>query len=418
MYFVYFVVQSYELESTYNMSKITDQFIRKIPKTDLHLHLDGSLRLPTLIEMARADGVELPSCEEAGLNELVFKKRYANLGEYLTGFAFTVAVLQNPEHLERAAYELVEDSYNDGIRYIEVRFAPQLHVTHTTEIAGIVKAVHRGLEKAKKHLNASVPEHDMPFEYGIILCAMRRFNRPMSPYYDRLLARAGTTNLRYTYARASLALVKEAVKLRDAGLPIVGFDLAGEEAGYPAIHHKAAFQLAHSNFLRKTVHAGEAYGPESIFQAITECYANRIGHGTFLFSEKAIKLKAIKDKRRYIEQLTEYIANQRITIEVCPTSNLQTIPELDTLASHPIQQMVDNGLSVSVSTDNRLVSHTTICKELRLCVDHLTLTDSQFRDLVLAGFKRSFFPGPYAEKRAYVRRAINLYDGLAKQYLD
>jgi adenosine deaminase len=257
----------------------------------------------------------------------------------------------------------------------------------------------------------------MPFEYGIILCAMRRFNRQMSPYYDRLIGRAGTTNIRYTYARASLSLVKEAVKLRDEGLPIVGFDLAGEEAGSPAIHHKAAFQLAHSNFLRKTVHAGEAYGPESIFQAIAECYANRIGHGTFLFSEEAIKLKAIKDKKRYIEQLTEYIANQRITIEVCPTSNLQTIPELDTLANHPIQQMVDNGLSVSVSTDNRLVSHTTVSRELKLCIDHLTLTDSQFRDLVLAGFKRSFFPGSYAEKRAYVRRAINLYDALAEQFL-
>jgi adenosine deaminase len=400
------------------MPKITEQFIQKIPKTDLHVHLDGSLRLSTLIEMAKAGSVELPSYEEAGLNELVFKERYANLGEYLTGFAFTVAVLQNHENLERAAYELAEDSYNEGVRYIEVRFAPQLHATHATEIAGIVHAVNRGLERAKQHLSASVPEHDMPFEYGIILCAMRRFNRQMSPYYDRLISRAGTTNLRYTYARASLSLVKEAVKLRDSGLPIVGFDLAGEEAGYPAIHHKAAFQLAHSNFLRKTVHAGEAYGPESIFQAIAACYANRIGHGTFLFSEEAIKLKSIKDKKRYIAQLTEYIANQRITIEVCPTSNLQTIPEFKTLKNHPIQQMIDNGLSVSVSTDNRLVSHTSVTRELKLCADQLTLTDSQFRDLALAGFKRSFFPGPYAEKRAYVRRAINLYDTLAKQYLD
>jgi adenosine deaminase len=397
------------------MSKITEQFIQKIPKTDLHLHLDGSLRLPTLIEMAKAGRVELPSYEEAGMNELVFKERYANLGEYLTGFAFTVAVLQNHEHLERAAFELAEDSYNEGVRYIEVRFAPQLHVTHATEIAGIVKAVNRGLARAKQHLNASEPAHDIPFEYGIILCAMRRFNRQMSPYYDRLISRAGTTNIRYTYARASLALVKEAVKLRDDGLPIIGFDLAGEEAGYPAIHHKAAFQLAHSNFLRKTVHAGEAYGPESIFQAITECHANRIGHGTFLFSEEAIKLKSIRDKSRYITQLTEYIAHQRITIEVCPTSNLQTIPELDTLENHPIQQMVDHGLSVSVSTDNRLVSHTSVTNELLLCTRHLKLSASQFRDLVLAGFKRSFFPGPYAEKRAYVRQAIDLYDRLAGQ---
>ncbi len=394
------------------MPKITEQFIRKIPKTDLHLHLDGSLRLPTLIEMAKSGGIKLPSYEEAGLNELVFKEHYVDLGEYLTGFTYTVGVLQTPENLERAAFELAEDSHAEGIRYIEVRFAPQLHVTHATEIGNVVRAVFRGLEKAKKHLNASLDDSDMPFEYGIILCAMRRFNRQMSPYYERLLNRGRNSTLRYSYARASLALVKEAVKLRDNGLPIVGFDLAGEEAGYPAVHHKAAFQCAHSNFLRKTVHAGEAYGPESIFQAITECYANRIGHGTFLFSETAIKLKSIKDKAGYIAQLSEYIANQRITIEVCPTSNLQTIPEFQSLEDHPIQLMVNNGLSVSVSTDNRLVSHTSVTNELLLCTRHLDLTDSQFRDLVLAGFKRSFFPGSYAEKRAYVRRAINLYDSL------
>lgn len=400
------------------MPKFTEQFIREIPKTDLHLHLDGSLRLPTLIEMAKAGGIKLPSCEEAGLNELVFKERYANLGEYLAGFAYTVGVLQTPENLERAAFELAEDAYAEGVRYIEVRFAPQLHVVHSTEIGRIVRAVFQGLEKAKKQLNALVSADDMPFEYGIILCAMRRFTRQMSPYYERLLNRGRTSSLRYSYARASLGLAKEAVKLRDEGLPIVGFDLAGEEAGFPAIHHKAAFLHAHRHFLRKTVHAGEAYGPESIFQAITECHANRIGHGTFLFSEEAIKLKSIKDPGRYIGQLSEYIANQRITIEVCPTSNLQTIPEFKTLEDHPIRQMIDRGLSVSIGTDNRLVSHTSVTNELLLCTRHLALADSQFRDLALAGFKRGFFPGPYAEKRAFVRRAINLYDGLAKQYLD
>jgi adenosine deaminase len=398
------------------MPKITEQFIRKIPKTDLHLHLDGSLRLPTLIELARNGNVELPSYEEAGLNELVFKKRYANLGDYLTGFAYTVGILQTLENLERAAFELAEDSHAEGVRYIEVRFAPQLHITHATEIGSVVQAVFQGLERAKKQVNANLANEDLPFEYGIILCAMRRFNRHMSPYYERLMARAGKTNIRYTYTRASLGLVKEAVRLRDEGLPIVGFDLAGEEAGFPAVHHKEAFDYAHRNFLRKTVHAGEAYGPESIFQAIAECHANRIGHGTFLFSEEAIKLKSIKDKATYIAQLSEYIANQRITIEVCPTSNLQTIPELDTLENHPIQQMVDHGLSVSVSTDNRLVSHTSVTNELLLCSRHLDLTASQFRDLVLAGFKRSFFPGPYAEKRTYVRRAIKLYDSIAANY--
>jgi len=240
----------------------------------------------------------------------------------------------------------------------------------------------------------------------------------MSPYYERLLNRGRTSSLRYSFARASLRLAKEAVKLRDEGLPIVGFDLAGEEAGYPAILHKAAFQHAHRHFLRSTVHAGEAYGPESIFQAITECHANRIGHGTFLFSKEAINLKSIRDKAQYVAQLSEYIANQRITIEVCPTSNLQTIPDFQTLEDHPLRQMIDQQLSVSICTDNRLVSHTSTTRELLLCAEHLVLDECQFRDLVLAGFKRSFFPGSYSEKRAYVRRAINLYDGLARQYLD
>ena len=111
------------------MSKITEQFILKIPKTDLHVHLDGSLRLASLIELAKAQQLELPSYEETGLNELVFKERYANLGEYLTGFSYTVGVLQSLENLERAAVELAEDSFNEGVRYMEVRFAPQLHLT-------------------------------------------------------------------------------------------------------------------------------------------------------------------------------------------------------------------------------------------------------------------------------------------------
>ncbi len=400
------------------MTKITKHFIQKIPKTDLHLHLDGSLRLSTLIEMAKGSRIELPSYEEEGLNELVFKTHYTDLHEYLAGFVYTIGVLQTLENLERAAFELAEDAHAEGVRYIEVRFAPQLHVTHATEIGTIVRAVFQGLERAKKEINTTISKEDICFEYGIILCAMRRFNRQMSPYYERLLNRGKTSTLRYSYARASLALAKEAVKLRDEGLPIVGFDLAGEEAGFPAIHHKAAFLHAHRHFLRKTVHAGEAYGPESIFQAITECHANRIGHGTFLFSEQAIKLKTIKNKAKYIKQLSEYIANQRITIEVCPTSNLQTLPELKSLKNHPIQQMINHGLSVSIGTDNRLVSHTSITKELHLLTEHLVLTNLQFRDLVLSGFKRSFFPGSYDKKRAYIRKAIMLYDNLAKQYLD
>jgi adenosine deaminase len=399
------------------MIQIADTFIQKIPKTDIHLHLDGSLRIPSLIELAQQDHVKLPAYSEEGLKELVFKERYENLGEYLTGFAYTVGVLQKLENLERVAFELAEDCYAEGVRYIEVRFAPQLHVSRMNEIADVTKAVNNGLHRAKLQLNSTMRSDDMPFEYGIILCAMRRFNKQMSPYYERMLQDKESSLHRYSYSRASRALVKEAIQLRDAGIPVVGFDLAGEEAGYPANHHKAAFQHAHRNFLRKTVHAGEAYGPESIFQAITECHANRIGHGTFLFDAEAIQSRKIKDKAQYVKQLSEYIANQRITIEVCPTSNLQTTPAIDSLTQHPVRLMIENNLAVSINTDNRLVSNTNATKELSLVAHHLELSPDQFRNIALAGFKGSFFPGSYAEKRKYVRRAINLYEGLERLYL-
>ena len=178
------------------MSKIARQFIRKIPKTDLHVHLDGSLRIGSLIEMAKREQVELPSYEESGLNELVFKDRYKNLGEYLSCFTYTVGVLQTEEHLERAAFELAEDAHEEGVRYMEVRFAPQLHINHSTETAAIVQAVNRGLHRAKRHLNASIGENDLAFEYGIILCALRCFTRHMSPYYNRLINRCGSSRKR------------------------------------------------------------------------------------------------------------------------------------------------------------------------------------------------------------------------------
>lgn len=398
------------------MTNISTEFIQKIPKYDLHLHLDGSLRLSTLIELAKKETVELPSYEEEGLKETVFKSHYENLGEYLQGFAYTVAVLKKEEHLERTAFELAEDAYREGVRYIEVRFAPQLHVAHLQEIEKVTRAVIRGLNAAKKQFNQSVGPNDMPFEFGIILCALRRFTKHMSPYYENMHTHGIPTNVRYIHARASAALAKEAVRLRNEGLPVVGFDLAGEEAGYPAVHHKAAFQYAHRHFLRKTVHAGEAYGPESIFQAITECYANRIGHGTFLFSEEAIQLHSIRDKRTYVEQLSEYIANQRIALEVCLTSNLQTTPNIKCIEEHPVKQMIDRNLAVTINTDNRLISHTNSTNELTLLTQHLDLKPHQFRNIILAGFKAGFFPASYDEKRKYVRRAIRLYDKLAEQF--
>jgi adenosine deaminase len=164
------------------------------------------------------------------------------------------------------------------------------------------------------------------------------------------------------------------------------------------------------------VHAGEAYGPESIFQALTDCHAQRIGHGTFLFSAKSVHDRSIKDPERYVEQLVEFIASERITLEVCLTSNFQTVPSLGSVEDHPLEKMIEHNLSVSICTDNRLVSHTSVTHELELVARSLPVASHQFRNLVLAGFKGSFFPRNYNEKRAYVRRVIEEYERLELEH--
>ncbi len=400
---------------------ITEAFVRSIPKTELHVHLDGSLRIETLVELARAGKVKLPSYTESGLREKVFKDTYQDLPDYLRGFTYTCAVMQHAEQLERIACELVQDNLAEGVRYLEVRFAPQLHVHAGFSMEQVIRAVVRGMERAQKEHNrtpAVKAGRDLPFHYGIIVCALRFFNEFMSPYYAALSKVMSYAPRKQITAAASLELARAAAVLRhDHGWPVVGFDLAGAEAGYPAEEHKAAFQYAHSNFLRKTVHAGEAYGPESIFQAITECYANRIGHGTWLFADEMIRNPAIEDPKAYVNNLAEYIASQRICLEVCLTSNLQTLPHLRHIARHPLRKMLDQSLSVSICTDNRLVSNTTVTREIMLAVKHLGLNSRELRNVVLAGFKGSFYPGPYTEKRAYVRQVIDRYEQLEHAHL-
>ena len=399
---------------------IPSAFLQRIPKTELHLHLDGSLRIPTLIELARAQKVKLPSTTEDGLRRLVFKDQYRDLPDYLKGFLYTCAVMQDPESIERIAYELAQDNLAEGVRYLECRFAPQLHIHEGFTMEQVVTAACRGFERAQREHNrtpAVRAGRDLPFHFGIIVCALRYFNPQMSWYYSRLFRVMAYAPPSKVFAAASLELARAAADLaQQRGLPVVAFDLAGAEAGFPAGDHKEAFQLAHSSFIRKTVHAGEAYGPESIFQAITDCYANRIGHGTWLFAEELVKSPANPDPAAYVRRLAGYIASQRITIEVCLTSNLQTIPRMKTLTRHPLRQMLDHNLSVSICTDNRLVSNTTVTNELALAVKHLKMTPRELRNVIVAGFKGSFFPGTYNDKRAYVRRVIDLYESLEREF--
>ncbi len=396
--------------------QITPEFIRAIPKSDLHLHLDGSLRLKTLIELAREAKVKLPSNTEAGLRKLVFKDAYKDLPEYLHGFMYTCSVLQDLENLARVAQELVEDNAAEGVRYIEVRFAPQLHVTPTTNVRDVARAVAAGLAAGAKAHNSSKAVksgEDVPFHFGMILCAMRRFKKGMSPYFADMLRLMEHAPKGEVFAAASLELARAGVELAQEGLPVVGFDLAGEEAGFPPADHWAAYQYAHNHFVRKTVHAGEAYGPESIWQAITQCHANRIGHGTFLFAHDMIQDQKIEDRKKYVEDLANYMAGQRIGVEVCITSNLQTIPAIKKLSDHPIRRMIDHGLSISICTDNRLVSNTTVSREVGLVVESAKLTPAELRRLIVAGFKGAFFHGTFAEKRRFVEAVERRYDALA-----
>lgn len=403
-----------------NKATYSRNFIRAIPKSDLHVHLDGSLRLKTLIELSQKQKLPLPSFTEEGMKEKVFKPAYADLGEYLHGFKYTCAVLRDPESLERVAYELAIDNFNEGVRYIEPRFAPQLNAHRRLTIAEVVTAVNRGLERAKKEINARAEicsKKEPAFEYGIIGCAMRKFDERFSEYYSDLVSIHRNTPLVELYPVASLEVVRALVDLRDnQGVPVVGFDLAGEEKGYPAGDHMEAYHYAHKRFLRKTVHAGEAYGPPSIFQAITDCHADRIGHGTHLFAAELVSGLPAAERKRYMEELAEYVASLRITIEVCLTSNMQTIPGIKQLKNHPFGKMLAHRLSVSLCTDNRLVSHTTVCDEIERAVGAFDISPAHLKDIIIYGFKRSFLSLSYAQKREYVRHVIEYYEAVEKKF--
>ena len=399
------------------MQKYSQEFIRAIPKTDLHVHLDGSLRLPTLIELARERDVPLPSFTEEGLNELVFKPTYRDLNEYLAGFTWTLKVMQDAEGLERVAHELAQDNWAEGVRYFEARFAPQLHMSEQLGFDAVLAAVDRGLSRARDEANRARGAGEPPYDYGIVVCAMRFFDEGFSTYYRDLTRLLSNSGQEAAIKAASLELAKAGVRLRrETGIQIVGFDLAGSEHGYPASAHEESYEYVHRNFMKKTVHAGEAYGPESIFQAVAKLHADRIGHGLHLFDEDMIFSGTVQDKRAYIENLVNYIAENRTTIEVCLTSNIQTSPALKDVSEHSLRQMLARKLSLTFCTDNRLVSHTTVTRELTLALENFAVEPDQLKDIIAYGFKRSFYYHPYPMKRKWVRQIIDYYETLEKRF--
>jgi adenosine deaminase len=330
------------------------ELIEKLPKTDLHVHLDGSLRLSTVLDLAEKQQIELPAQDEAGLRKFMhLGENCGSLVEYLKAFDVTLRVMQTAEALTRIAYELAEDAARENVRYMEVRYAPMLHTQKGLKLTGVVEAVLEGLRAA----------HDrFGIESNVILCGIRN----VSP-------------------ESSLEMAELAVAYKGRG--VVGFDLAGAEYDHPAKHHKAAFQLVRDNNINVTIHAGEAYGPESIAQAIHVCGAHRIGH--------ACRLRENGD-------LLHYVNDHRIPLECCPSSNVQTGAIRD-LQSHPLKLYLSLGLRVTVNTDNRLVTDTSVSRELWLCHTQLGLSMRDLKQIILNGFKSAFLP--FHVKQQYLRRA-------------
>ncbi len=322
---------------------VTEELLRALPKTDLHCHLDGSLRLGTILELADKQGVKLPADTEDGLARAIHMGQVCeSLEDYLVAFDVTLSVLQTEEGLYRAAYELAQDAAAENVRYLEVRYSPALHLQKGLRETVVVDAVLEGLRAAKRETG---------IKYGVLLCGIRH----MSP-------------------RTSVRLAELCVAYKNRG--VVGFDLAGAEMNFPAKAHKDAFQLILKNNVNCTAHAGEAYGPESIAQAIHFLGAHRIGHGTRL---------------REDGDLLNYVNDHRIPLEICPTSNVQT-RAVDALESHPLKFYLDYGLRVTINTDNRLITDTTASKELWTSHRHLGLTLEDLLTVIVSGFKSAFLP--------------------------
>lgn len=341
--------------------EVTRELLRALPKTDLHCHLDGSLRLSTILDLAQQYRVPLPAKDEEGLAKAIHRGEVCkDLVEYLKAFDVTCSVLQTEEALERAAYELAEDAASENVWHLEVRYAPILHTRRGLPLGKIVEAVLAGLRRA---------ERDFHITTGVILCGIRNIDPTVS------------------YRLAELA-----VAYNSRG--VVAFDLAGGEKGNPAKDHQESFALVLANHMNCTVHAGEAYGPESIKQALHFCGAHRIGHGTRLGEDGG---------------LLAYVTDHRIPLEVCLSSNLQTSVVKD-LRHHPLRLYYDVGVRVSLNTDNRLITDTTVTDELWLAHKHLGFTLEDLKVLVVQGFKSAFLP--YRKKRDLLRR-VN--DALAKE---
>ena len=339
--------------------------LRAAPKVLLHDHLDGGLRPSTVIELARDVGYAgLPTTDPHELARWFHASAASgSLALYLRGFAHTISVMQTSEAIERVAYECAEDLASDGVVYAESRYAPIFSTQRGLTLQQVVAAVGRGFTRAEARFGITMRQ---------IVCAMR----------DRT---------------DSVETAKLAVANRDLG--VVGFDIAGEEAGYPAEKHLGAFQFCHRENFSITIHAGEAFGPPSIWQAIQICGAHRIGHGVRLIEDMTIENGAVAK----VGPLATYIRDKRIPLELCPSSNVDT-GAAPSLEAHPIRHFLAQRFRVTVNTDNRLMSDITLSEEFRRLSEFLPLTLADVEKLTINAMKSAFVG--YDERLAIIYERI------------
>lgn len=395
---------------------ISLDYLGKLPKADLHVHLDGSLRISTLIELAKAAKVALPSYTESGLTDLLFKQPYQGLNGYLSNFAYTNAVMLEPEHIERTAYELAIDCAAENICLLEVRFAPQTHISKTlpTMRASLI-AVDKGLSRAAKEINSreKIKTGEWPpFVFGITPCSMRSFNPEREIYFAKLVKRNSFASHAARLQIAANEVAEATISAREEdGLTVVGFDIAGAEENWDVRIFEPAFNRIKTHSLHATAHAGEEFGPENIYDAIAILGAERIGHGLHLFNTTNISPIENGARENFIEKLVHLIRTRNVAIETCPSSNLQTNPYLKgDLKNHVLPRLLEHQIPAVICTDNRLMSQTTLTREYELVARELTLKPTTMRELTLAGFSYSFFPGNEAEKSEYICQVRKILD--------
>jgi adenosine deaminase len=345
--------------------KLDRSLLKRLPKVLLHEHLDGVLRPETIIELARESGyTELPSEDPQALAGWFHQgANQGSLAKYLEGFAHTIAVMQTEEALERVAYEEAEDLHKDGVVYFETRFAPLFHTKKGLTNQQVVAAVLKGLARGQR---------DFGIRSGLIICAMRNMN-------------------------VSLEMAELAVDFRARG--VVGFDLAGEEGGYPPKKHVDAFHYIQRENFNITIHAGEGFGKESIWQAIQYCGAHRIGHGTRLIDDIAVADSGVVK----LGDLAQYVLDKRIPLEICLLSNVHT-GATPSLEQHPFKILYKEKFRVTLNTDNRLMSHTSMTQEFKAAAQTFGLTMDDFEKITTNAMKSAFLP--YGERCDFIYKKL------------